>query len=273
MSADTSPIVEIYGLFTTAADGAKAFFYVGRSENVGRRLREHIYASRKGHEDKYVRIRELDAAGTSWHVEIIESLGATDYYPDAERWHVIRLTREGHTLTNMRHGSAAHLAELAEQVRARHIRNVADVRADRERRQYRDSKMLRRKIWTKILREEGIPDVAADKMLPPLFRRKLLALYKVEYGTETLCLRPMSTEYLMFLLLHTFSRARWFKELRGRMTPEARSRWPGQGRPPVLREPPRWWDDLPDYPRATKATVRAARAARIAKDKPEVAVA
>ena len=273
MSAEAPPIVEIYGLFTGAADGANAYFYVGRSENVDRRLREHVYASRRGHEDKYVRIRELDAAGTPWDSEVIESLGADDYYPDAERWHVIRLTREGHILTNMRHGSAAHLAELAEQVQARHIRNVADVRADRERRQYRESKILRRKIWTKVLKEEGIPDVAADEMLPPLFRRKLLALYKAEYGTETVCLLPMSTDYLTFLLLQTFSKARESKELRGQMALEARGKWPGPGRPAVVREPRRWWDDLPDYPRTSKANVRAARVARITREKAEFSAA
>jgi hypothetical protein len=53
----------IYGLFTVKLDGSKSYFYVGRSTDVSRRMQEHGYAKRKGHEDKYERIRELEAAG------------------------------------------------------------------------------------------------------------------------------------------------------------------------------------------------------------------
>jgi hypothetical protein len=280
MSAETPPLVEIYGLFTTAVDGTKAFFYVGRSENVGRRLREHLYASRDGHEDKYVRIRELDAAGTPWHIEVIESLDAADYYPDAERWHVIRLTRDGHSLTNMRHGSVAHLAELAEQVHARQIRNVADVRADRERREdvrkYRASRKLHRAIWTAELLVRGIPDLAKDMVLPGVFRRKLLAYYKEYANADSVCLRPMSVQYLCFLALTPISQAKRFRELE-RDFPNSRPpklprlpQLPAQPYPGlyVVTEPRDWEGQtyyLTERERAAKRTrLRALKGARIA---------
>src|SRR5664279_3597194 len=120
----------VYGFFFVNAS-AKRYFYVGRSKDLPRRLQEHRSKKRTGHEDKYEYIRKLEAKGIAWHCEVIETLSGTEYAPDAERWQVIRLTREGHELMNMRHGSIERRKELAEQVRARHIRSVADVRADR----------------------------------------------------------------------------------------------------------------------------------------------
>jgi hypothetical protein len=156
----------------------EALLLRGRSKDLSRRLQEHRSKKRTGHEDKYEFIRKLEAKGVAWHCEVIETLSGTEYASDAERWHVIRLTREGHELMNMRHGSVERREELAEQVRARHIRNAADVRADRERRAFEGSRRLRRRIrraWISVLKECGIPDVTADTVLPPIFKRRLLA--------------------------------------------------------------------------------------------------
>jgi hypothetical protein len=175
--------VDIYAFFFL--DGAiKRYFYVGRSKDLPRRMREHRYSTPKGHEDKYQRIRQLEEAGIDWTSEVIERVGEADYHPDAERWHVIRLTREGHELTNMRHGSREHRKELADQVQSKHIRSIADVKANRTRRvtrrQFLQSKRLRRRIWKAGLRERGIPDIAADTLLPPVFKRKLLRRQAIE---------------------------------------------------------------------------------------------
>ena len=140
----------IYALFYRDDKGKLQYFYVGQTTDLERRLRQHEACSAKGREDKYVRIRQLDTARIVWHGIEIEQVPEAAYHPDSERWHVIRLTREGHQLTNMRHGSRARLKELAEQVDAPHIRNAADVRDDRERRlqlrQFEKSEALRRRI-------------------------------------------------------------------------------------------------------------------------------
>ena len=126
--------------------GNKKVFYVGRSKEVGRRLREHQYRVEKGHEDKYEFIRALEAAGTPWDIETIQTVAKDEYLPDAERWQVIQLTREGHQLTNMRHGPIERRKELAEQVSCARIRSAKEVGFDRIRRQFKASKRLKRRI-------------------------------------------------------------------------------------------------------------------------------
>lgn len=176
----------IYALFYQEQN-KKQYFYVGQTNNLERRLKEHEACSARGREDKYVRIRQLNTARILWHGEEIYQVPETDYLPDYERWHVIRLTRDGHPLTNMRHGSRAHLKELAEQVHAPHIRNAADVRDDRERRiqlrQFEKSEALRRRIlrpqhWFPHLRDYGIPDLRSDTTLPLAIKRHLLARFE-----------------------------------------------------------------------------------------------
>jgi hypothetical protein len=151
------------------------YFYVGRSKDLKCRIREHRHLKVEGQEDKYEFIRQLEAAEVPWHEEVIDRVPDGGYSPDSERWHVIRLTREGHDLTNMRHGSVEHRKELAEQTQSRHIRCVADVRADQSRRKFQGSKRLRRKIWIADIKHRGVPDATAGSALPPVFTRKFLA--------------------------------------------------------------------------------------------------
>jgi hypothetical protein len=89
----------------------RCFFYVGRSIDVLRRFKEHNYAKKAGHEDKYEFIRDLEAKGIAWEVEVLREIPDGDYPPDNERWFVIKLIREGHQLMNMRYGSKEHIKE------------------------------------------------------------------------------------------------------------------------------------------------------------------
>ena len=200
----------IYGLFYRE-QGKLQYFYIGQTNNLERRLKEHEAYSARGREDKYVRIRQLDTARILWHGVEIEQVAETDYVPDSERWHVIRLTREGHQLTNMRHGSPAHLKELAEQVHAPHIRNAADVRDARKQRlqllrEFEESEALRRRIlrphWLTHLRDYGIPDVSSDTILPPHIKRQLLARMEA-YGRHVWSLERGFNQYSLQALCDT----------------------------------------------------------------------
>jgi hypothetical protein len=206
----------IYGFFYLEA-GEKRYFYVGRSKNLPRRMREHQARRRTGHEDKYEFIRSLEARGIGWEHQVIHMLPGTHYAPDAERWHVIRLTREGHLLMNMRHGSVEHRKELAEQVKDRHIRNVADVRKDRERRAFEQSRRLRRRIkrhWIGVIKRTGIPDVVADDVLPPVFKRKLLAQLHASGATNAKVVPGWTPEDFVYLLRRPLSQTRQLRLLR-----------------------------------------------------------
>jgi len=166
----------VYGLFyRDPTNGEKKYFYVGRSVDTGRRMKQHGYAKSTGSEDKYAMIRDLERRGIGWELETLREIQEGEYPPDNERWYVIQLTRDGHALTNMRHGSIEHRQELAEQVRNPSIRNIADVCADRAKRKFASSRHLRLRILKKALKSEGIPDVAADKLLPPVLRRRMLS--------------------------------------------------------------------------------------------------
>lgn len=162
----------IYGLFYH--DDVKHYCYVGRSIDVFRRIKQHNYAKKSGHEDKYEFIRELEAKGIAWNFEVLRKIPDGEHPPDNERWFVIKLTREGHQLMNMRYGSTEHRQELAEQVRSPHIRSVSDVQHGRLRKKYQTSKRLQRRILAATLKREGIPNVSNDKLLPRVLHRRLI---------------------------------------------------------------------------------------------------
>lgn len=167
----------IYGLyyFEPKVPSQKAYFYVGQSIDSIRREKQHRYAAKNGHEDKYEFMRQLESRGLQWYKETLREIPEGEYPPDNERWFVIKLTRDGHTLMNMRHGSVAHRKELAEQVISLAIRSVSDVKNDRERRKFAASRNLRRRLLEKALRKEGIPDVRNDGLLPRVLKRRLVA--------------------------------------------------------------------------------------------------
>lgn len=184
----------VYALyFLDQQSGVKRFFYVGRSNDVPRRISEHIRLTSAGHEDKYQRLRELDQAGIPWSVEILREIPDGEYPPDNERWFVIKLTREGHELANMRHGSVERRRELARLVHSPEIRSIADVAHDRRRvealvgvRRVSASRRLRHKIFKSTLKKVGFADLQADQLMPPLLRSRLLreGVDSIEAGVE-----------------------------------------------------------------------------------------
>lgn len=165
----------IYALnFQPLPGGPRRYFYVGRSQDVARRFKQHIYLKAQGHEDKYAYIRELERKGLTWDVETLKVIPDGEYPPDNERWAVIKLIREGHDLMNMRYGSAARLKEIAEQARDPTIRGVADVASQRKGRAFSAKKRVQRRVLRETLKREGIPDVATDTMLPRRLRSRAM---------------------------------------------------------------------------------------------------
>lgn len=120
----------IYALFEELS-GVKKYFYCGRTNNPSRRLKEHQYASKNGHELKYQHIRSLN--GAPWDMEVLKIVPAVEYEGDYEDYYVIKLILEGHQLTNMKHGDAkqASPAELQEMMDGG-VRTVEDVKAFRK---------------------------------------------------------------------------------------------------------------------------------------------
>jgi len=190
-SCDSSiDAMDIYALFYLEPQTCdKKYFYVGQSNDLGRRLKEHRRLISNGTEDKYVFMRQLARRGVAWDADTLKIIPDGEHPPDHERWYVIKLVRDGHELQNMRHGSRAHQLEIAQQVADLRIRSVVDVRRDRERRAVRAgeaSKRLRRKILKSALKNVGIPDVATDLALPPRLRARLQqhGVTSIERGVE-----------------------------------------------------------------------------------------
>ena len=72
--------VQIYAFFYCEAK-EKRYFYVGRSKDIARRMREHQHSKEKGHEDKYERIRRLESAGTPGILRLLRALRMTTISP------------------------------------------------------------------------------------------------------------------------------------------------------------------------------------------------
>lgn len=95
--------MEIYRLYLTATNKT---FYIGKSNDVVRRLKEHKRAS--GNEDKYKAIRAFDLAGIKWDLEVI----AEETNDQDEDWYVYSYIIAGAPLTNMKAGDVYKDAEL-----------------------------------------------------------------------------------------------------------------------------------------------------------------
>ena len=95
----------IYGLyyFEPGATPTKRYFYVGRSIDMFQRERQHHYAKKSGHEDKYEFIRDLESRGITWHPESLREIPENEYPPDNEhRFRALKLDyfSKGHSLLN-----------------------------------------------------------------------------------------------------------------------------------------------------------------------------
>lgn len=92
----------IYALVETES---KVKFYIGRTEDPKRRIKEHRYGSRtykEGDEDKYLYASQLDALGIKWEMVILMECGPdTEFYED----YFVNLYRN-EPLQNMRAGDS-----------------------------------------------------------------------------------------------------------------------------------------------------------------------
>ena len=98
----------IYALYYTL-DGKKDYFYVGRTIDLERRMKQHLGdAIRGGTETSRQFIRDLLTAKLSFDHEVLaEVTSAEQHY---EQYYAYVKLCEGYTLTNMRNGDARQAA-------------------------------------------------------------------------------------------------------------------------------------------------------------------
>jgi hypothetical protein len=107
----------IYGLYTDAGDGTVCF-YIGRSNDMDRRLREHNYSKRDGTELKYQTIRALEREGIKWWMDLIAVVESVDEH--FEDWYVYEALLDGQPLTNQKAGDAKKAAAWDAMTRMQH---------------------------------------------------------------------------------------------------------------------------------------------------------
>ena len=109
-------------------------FYIGRTTNPDRRLKQHRYEAKTGTEDKYVFIRELDQKNVEWDFKVLGEVEKSDDRP-WEFWYVIEFIRKGVSLKNMRYGDFKRMQtnRLKKFASNKSIRNVDDLKKTIER--------------------------------------------------------------------------------------------------------------------------------------------
>jgi hypothetical protein len=80
-------------------------FYIGRTNNLERRMKEHRYSSKNGHEDKYCHIR---INGDKWSYLVLDECERIDDECFEQFW-MLQFLKEGYTLTNMKMGDSEHV--------------------------------------------------------------------------------------------------------------------------------------------------------------------
>lgn len=137
----------------------EVFFYIGRTTNPERRLKQHQYKALRGTEDNYVFIRELNQKNKEWDMEVLREVMDTDNRP-WEYWYVIESIRKGSPLKNMRYGDFQHIStnRLKEFATDKSINDIDDLkkRIDKEeadeRSSYRSSSAVQLKATERSLR-------------------------------------------------------------------------------------------------------------------------
>jgi hypothetical protein len=95
----------IYGLHTVRGD----MFYIGRTNDLARRMKEHIYATKGGTETKYQVMRDLTKHGGGWNYIVLAEVTENDeHYED---YYVYLYLLEGCPLTNMKAGDSVKAAD------------------------------------------------------------------------------------------------------------------------------------------------------------------
>lgn len=158
-------------------------FYVGVTEDMVRREKEHRYSSKKGHEAKYQFIRKLQAEGKDWEMILLEKVT-----PECDRYEdfwTYTLTLEGYELQNERAGDSVQAAErdamLVMQGRGARFANAKEFLDARDREilevdARRKAEKLRAKTRTKIIDVERTIFVGEDpnkKFMSPGVRAML----------------------------------------------------------------------------------------------------
>jgi len=169
-------------------EGVDYPFYIGKSNDTDRRLKEHNYSKNEGSEDKYIFIRMLEKSGLKWTLRVIKEVPVDEYVEDWERYHLIEYVRLGYDMMNMKHGD---LDVIAEQVADVKIRSIDDVIKDRVRRESeKEYKQFERADRTRTAIEKiniktDLRDLIADSEFSEKYRTYWLSkhLYVVE-GTK-----------------------------------------------------------------------------------------
>lgn len=130
--------MKIYGFIYTDDEGLHCF-YVGRTEDMKRRLGEHKRLvknpdAKDAHLLKYVECRALEAKGIEWHMQELCDVGPGEYEIDSEKAMVIQMVLAGHKLTNMKHGDVTKSKDRKEleDMIAKGVRTTEDVKTYRE---------------------------------------------------------------------------------------------------------------------------------------------
>ena len=187
MADSTDMMTEhIYSLYYIDNANSEQVFYIGRTQDVNLRKKQHEYSARQGTEDKYVFIRELNNKGIPWFIKAICKIDAEDYPPDYERYYVIKYARLNHQLTNMKHGDFEKSKEISRMINDKSINSIADVaNYRREQEDYAKSQSLLHKIKNEQLSFEK--ELKLNNKILFEIRQSNLRLLSKEYSENELC--------------------------------------------------------------------------------------
>jgi hypothetical protein len=117
----------IYALYLKVA-GEELFYYIGRTNNLERRMKEHEYGAKTGTEHKYQFMREN--ADYEWGYKVLHQCVRTD---DScfEEFYQLKFLRDGWPLTNMKGCDAFHTDYITSAV-GKQIYTVAQLRAHKQ---------------------------------------------------------------------------------------------------------------------------------------------
>ena len=107
----------------------EVIFYIGRTTNPEHRIKQHRYEAKKGKEDKYIFIRELENKNIEWDLKVLRAVDISDVRP-WEYWYVIESIRKGAPLKNMRYGDFQRVSDsrLKNLVDDDSVRSVDDLK-------------------------------------------------------------------------------------------------------------------------------------------------
>lgn len=113
-------------------------FYVGRTSDPNRRLKQHRHKAKTGTEDNYVFIRDLTQKNVEWDLKILREIDKSDVR-SWEYWYIIELIRKGTSLKNMRYGDFKEENRLKRLARDDSIHNIDDLERELKRKESESS--------------------------------------------------------------------------------------------------------------------------------------